>query len=267
MTNASLNIAWSIAEIEASAAGFQPIQANHFWIGCCKCCDLDYAKFLKDAMPEIRNQEAQIAQDFQVVRDALLAGKTKPAKLRRALRQRLGKQGEPISRPLHRHPDLRAAFVAGRHLAEIAGGSIKPAHVLFSLLQTPDPIFDECLASIGGDRKALAEALERCVLVDRAEGANANCRVLDAVGKPARDAKPEAKAEVKAKKQSVLAHFGRDLTRLAKDGKLAPVIGRKPEMLKIAQTLLQSRKNNVILVGEPGIGKTGIVEGLAQRIA
>jgi len=267
MTNASLNIAWSIAEIEASAAGFQPIQANHFWIGCCKCCDLDYAKFLKDAMPEIRNQEAQIAQDFQVVRDALLAGKTKPAKLRRALRQRLGKQGEPISRPLHRHPDLRAAFVAGRHLAEIAGGSIKPAHVLFSLLQTPDPIFDECLASIGGDRKALAEALERCVLVDRAEGANANCRVLDAVGKPARDAKPEAKAEAKPKKPSALAYFGRDLNRLAKDGKLAPVIGRKPEMLKIAQTLLQSRKNNVILVGEAGVGKTGIVEGLAQRIA
>jgi ATP-dependent Clp protease ATP-binding subunit ClpA len=45
------------------------------------------------------------------------------------------------------------------------------------------------------------------------------------------------------------------------------VIGRKPEMLKIAQTLLQSRKNNVILVGEAGVGKTGIVEGLAQRIA
>jgi len=139
--------------------------------------------------------------------------------------------------------------------------------VLFSLLQSHDPTFDECLASIGGDRKALAEALERCVLVDGAEGTDANCRDLDPVRKPARDAKPDAKAEAKPKKQSALAYFGRDLSRLAKDGKLAPVIGRKPEMLKIAQTLLQSRKNNVILVGEAGVGKTGIVEGLAQRIA
>ena len=261
MTNASLNIAWSIAEIEASEAGFESILPNHFWIGCCKGCDLDCAKFLQNAQPEIRNQESQIAQDFQAVRDALTAGNVKPAKLRRALRGRLGKQGEPSPRPLHRHPDLRAAFVAGRHLAEIAGSSIKPVHVLFSLLQTPDPVFDECLASIGGDRKALADALETCVLADGF--ADDKCRVLDPVGKSAREAKPAAKP----KKRSALAQFGRDLNRLAKDGKLAPVIGRKPEMLKIAQTLLQSRKCNVILVGEAGVGKTGIVEGLAQRIA
>jgi len=75
------------------------------------------------------------------------------------------------------------------------------------------------------------------------------------------------KPEPKPKKPSILARFGRDLSRLAKAGKLVPVIGRKPEMLRIAQALLQSRKNNVILVGEPGVGKTGIVEGLAQRIA
>ena len=267
MINPSLNIAWSIAEIEASAAGFDAIHPNHFWIGCCKGCDLDYAKFLQDAREATRNQQSQIAQDFHTVRDALTAGKAKPAKLRRALRQRLGEEGEPSPRPLHRHPDLRAAFVAGRHLAEIAGGSVKPVHVLFSLLQTPDPLFDKCLASIGGNRKALTEALERCVLADGAGGADANCRVIDPVGKPAGEAKPEAKADAKPKKPSALAHFGRDLNRLAKAGKLAPVIGRKPEMLKIAQTLLQSRKCNIILVGEAGVGKTGIVEGLAQRIA
>ena len=269
MTNPSVNISWSIAEVEAAATGFDAILPNHFWIGCCKGCDLDLAKFLENAMPETRNQETRIARDFKAVRDALNAGETKPVKVRRALRQRLAKEGDPTPRPLHRHPDLRTAFVAGKHLAEIAGSSVKPVHVLFSLLQTPDPVFDECLASIGGDRKALVEALEHCVLADgfAAEGADANCRVLDPVGKPAGEAKPEGKAEDKPKKPSALARFGRDLNRLAKSGKLAPVIGRKPEMLKIAQTLLQSRKNNVILVGEAGVGKTGIVEGLAQRIA
>jgi hypothetical protein len=55
MFNASLNIAWSIAEIEASAAGFESILPGHFWIGCCKGCDLDYAKFLQNATAKIRS--------------------------------------------------------------------------------------------------------------------------------------------------------------------------------------------------------------------
>lgn len=259
MIKVSLNIAWSIAEIEAAAVGFDSILPNHFWIGCCKGCDLDCAKFLHDAKPEIKALERQIAQDFRSVRDALSAGKANPKKLRRALRGLLGRNGDPTPRPLHRHPDLRAAFVAGQHFAEIAGGSVNPVHVLFSLLQTPNPIFDECLASIGGDKKALEEALESSVLAagfvaEKADGQ---------AGKP----QQAGKSEAKPKKPSIIAQFGRDLNCLAKGGKLAPVIGRKLEMLRIAQTLLQSRKNNIILVGEPGVGKTGIVEGLAQRIS
>ena len=66
---------------------------------------------------------------------------------------------------------------------------------------------------------------------------------------------------------SALSQFGRDLTKLARDGKLEPVIGRRDEILRVARILSQKRKNNPILVGEAGVGKTGIVEGLAQRIA
>lgn len=69
------------------------------------------------------------------------------------------------------------------------------------------------------------------------------------------------------KKKSALERFGRDLTALAAAGALPPLIGRRKEMLKITQVLLQSRKNNLILVGEPGVGKTGIVEGFAQLMA
>ena len=60
------------------------------------------------------------------------------------------------------------------------------------------------------------------------------------------------------KKNSALRRFGRDLTELAAKGCLPPLIGRRSEMLKITQILRQSRKNNLILVGEPGVGKTGI---------
>ncbi len=61
--------------------------------------------------------------------------------------------------------------------------------------------------------------------------------------------------------------FSRDLTALAKEGKLDPVIGRDKEIDRVIQILARRRKNNPILIGEPGVGKTSIVEGLAQRIA
>ena len=67
--------------------------------------------------------------------------------------------------------------------------------------------------------------------------------------------------------QSALAFFGRDITDIARRGKLEPVIGRKDEILRVARILSQKRKAHPLLVGEPGVGKTGIVEGLAQRIA
>ena len=78
--------------------------------------------------------------------------------------------------------------------------------------------------------------------------------------------KTQDKKEEK-KKDSALRRFGRDLTELAAQGALLPLIGRRTEMLKITLILLQSRKNNLILVGEPGVGKTGIVEGFAQLLA
>jgi len=67
-------------------------------------------------------------------------------------------------------------------------------------------------------------------------------------------------------KYQALEKFGRDLTALAREGKLDPVIGRDEEIRRIVQVLSRRRKNNPVLIGEPGVGKTAIVEGLAQRI-
>ncbi len=68
------------------------------------------------------------------------------------------------------------------------------------------------------------------------------------------------------KKESALDQYANNLTKMAKDGKLDPVIGREKEIARIIQILSRRTKNNPILVGEPGVGKTAIVEGLAQRI-
>jgi len=67
-------------------------------------------------------------------------------------------------------------------------------------------------------------------------------------------------------KTPTLDHFSREITDLARKGKLDPVIGREPEIERVAQILTRRKKNNPVLIGEPGVGKTAIIEGLAQRI-
>ena len=74
------------------------------------------------------------------------------------------------------------------------------------------------------------------------------------------DQNPESKYEA-------LEKYGRDLTKLAREGKLDPVIGRDEEIRRVIQVLSRRTKNNPVLIGEPGVGKTAIAEGLAQRIA
>ena len=73
--------------------------------------------------------------------------------------------------------------------------------------------------------------------------------------------KPSSKS-----KTPTLDHFSRDITQLAKKGKLDPVIGRESEIERVAQILTRRNKNNPVLIGEPGVGKTAIIEGLAQMI-
>src|SRR5919202_5374586 len=68
------------------------------------------------------------------------------------------------------------------------------------------------------------------------------------------------------KSSKLLDQFGRNLTRLAAESKLDPVVGRETEIERIMQILSRRTKNNPVLIGEPGVGKTAVVEGLASRI-
>ena len=83
---------------------------------------------------------------------------------------------------------------------------------------------------------------------------------------------PESNVPAKRKEKTIksktpaLDHFSRDITRLARQGKLDPVIGRRDEIERVAQILSRRKKNNPVLIGEPGVGKTAIIEGLAQKI-
>ncbi|MDP3209562.1 MAG: ATP-dependent chaperone ClpB, partial [Rhodoglobus sp.] len=66
--------------------------------------------------------------------------------------------------------------------------------------------------------------------------------------------------------QTALQKYGVNLTDIARSGKLDPVIGRDAEIRRVSQVLTRRTKNNPVLIGEPGVGKTAVVEGLAQRI-
>jgi len=76
----------------------------------------------------------------------------------------------------------------------------------------------------------------------------------------------ESSGMAEKSKTPVLDNFGRDLTELAEEGELDPIIGREKEIERVAQVLSRRKKNNPVLIGEPGVGKTAIAEGLAMRI-
>ena len=83
----------------------------------------------------------------------------------------------------------------------------------------------------------------------------------------ARVTQEKAPPQQRQRESSLLAEFSRDLTQAALDGQLDPLVGRDGELERVVQILCRRTKNNPVLIGEPGVGKTAIVEGLAQRIA
>ena len=90
--------------------------------------------------------------------------------------------------------------------------------------------------------------------------------ILEAISHPGQEKKKESESEEKSKTPN-LDEFTLELTVLAKKGKIDPVIGRESEIGRVMQTLCRRKKNNPLLVGEPGVGKTAIAEGLALKIA
>ena len=86
-------------------------------------------------------------------------------------------------------------------------------------------------------------------------------------GQPGQPPQPGQPQQGRGRAPSMLEQYGRDLTELARKGELDPVIGRDNEIQRLTQILIRRTKNNPVLIGEPGVGKSSVMEGLAQRIA
>src|SRR6266496_3034991 len=119
---------------------------------------------------------------------------------------------------------------------------VSTEHLLLALAEEKGTTARQLLSAAGVDQAELRTALE---------GVRGAHRVTDQ--------EPEQKYQA-------LQRFTRDLTELARKGKIDPVIGRDEEIRRVMQVLSRRTKNNPVLIGDPGVGKTAIVEGLAQRI-
>ena len=139
--------------------------------------------------------------------------------------------------------DLQKALAAAQSEAgKLKDDYVSTEHLLLGLLDEASPSLKKIFIAHGLKRDAVLKALAEL---------RGNQRVTDQ--------QPEGKFQA-------LEKYGRDLTALARQGKIDPVIGRDEEIRRVMQVLTRRTKNNPVLIGEPGVGKTAIAEGLARRI-
>ncbi len=246
-----LEFVWQIAATEAAAARREFIEPAHLFIGLCSLEKALHSEQQKqtgipaDALAGLEAEWAALKSLFtQFHLDATA--------LRRELRERMGRGSfEHRENVVHRSPNSRRVF---EWAAELAAGSptVTSLHLLAALLEDQDSLIARQLKEKGMDIVALRAAALATALPDYpvipspAEGAPGG-RVVENI--------------------PILQRYGKDLTQLARDGKIYECIGRRDEMLQVIRTLSRDTKNNPLLIGDAGVGKSAIVEGLAWRIA
>ena len=150
-------------------------------------------------------------------------------------------------------PSASRALFHSYQVARSAGSTyIDPEHLFFALVLGQDAPAGQVLARAGVTAEALTQQIRETV-----EGVDAESL---------RQAQGSESGSAEASDTPMLDKFGTDLTQLARDGELDPVIGRVDEIEQTIEILSRRTKNNPVLVGEAGVGKTAIVEGLARAI-
>ena len=216
----------------------------------------------------IKSQEA--VQAAQRLADSRGNPQVTPEHLLAVLLEQEGGVVAPVLRKLGADPAaVRAEVGAALDALPTASGATEPAgfssdlgQVVRAAEQEATPLGDEYISA---EHLLLALSAHASPAGDALRGAGAGhdplLEAVKAVRGPHRVTDPNAEDRYQA-----LEKFGRDLTDAAEQGKLDPVIGRDDEIRRVVQVLSRRTKNNPVLIGEPGVGKTAIVEGLAQRI-
>jgi ATP-dependent Clp protease ATP-binding subunit ClpB len=199
----------------------------------------------KSDHPEVTTEhllKALLEQEGGVVPSALGKVGSNTDGLAAAVERSLSSLPKTQGAPTHVSPKLDGALKQALREAEaLKDQYVSTEHLLLALLDGRTPSA-EALKRAGVTRDALLKVLKEIRGSQRVDDPNAEDRY------------------------QALERYGRDLTELARKGKLDPVVGRDDEVRRVVQVLSRRTKNNPVLIGEPGVGKTAIVEGLAQRI-
>jgi len=171
--------------------------------------------------------------------------------------------------PLNKHAEkvLKVSFLEAKLLRNT---EINPEHIILSILKHQDNLASKILQRFEIDYDSFKSELEYVSQEDKSEMSDFfSASASDSDIPFEEEETPESIARKRGNSKSrtpVLDNFGRDVTKLAEEDKLDPIIGREVEIERVSQILSRRKKNNPILIGEPGVGKTAIAEGLALRI-
>ena len=238
-------VAWQAAASEAASGGHEFISRELILIGI---CSLD--KWLRSDGAGCQPQACEaLLAECNAVAEAMHSCGLDATKLRRLVREKCGQGNyKPASRVVHRDEGCKATFRRAEDLVG-PGGDATCLHLLAALMGDPGHIVGQILE---------AAHVQPAHLRNTAQA-------LTAALVPARS--PAASPVVVTGGTPHLDRYGRDLTEAARAGTLGPFVGRRKELLQVVQTLARHSKNNPLLVGEAGVGKTAIVEALAVRVA
>ncbi|MDO8513423.1 MAG: ATP-dependent Clp protease ATP-binding subunit [bacterium] len=170
--------------------------------------------------------------------------------------------------------DLRRILLKSvKKASEYKHITIDSEHLLLSITRDDKCFGYKLIERLGVEPSAIKEQLEHYFEelnnIDEfiVSQASSNHFAGDNIEMPTPQNDPSRTKDNKSTSTPALDYFTTDLTKDARDGKLDPIIGREKEITRVIQILCRRNKNNAVLIGEPGVGKTAIVEGLAQRIA
>src|SRR5258706_4870278 len=184
----------------------------------------------------------------------LLAASLDPRSIRNEIRREAGAgENEPEDEPPFSPRSYKILAQAVYHADDYGDDQVSEPHLLLALLQEGEGIALRKL-------KALGVSIDNWVslVVDELETRKSN-PLVEAIDHVEADRSNHAPTPL-------LDKYGRDLTELARNGKISQAIGREREIRAVARTLTRSKKNNPLLVGDAGVGKTAVVEGLAYSI-
>src|ERR687894_690833 len=147
----------------------------------------------------------------------------------------------------------RVVVLAQEEALQLGHNYIGTEHILLGLIREGEGVAAQLLVKLGADLNRVRQQVLQ--LLSGSQGKE-----------PAEGSTGGGRGEGTPSSSLVLDQFGRNLTQQAREGKLDPVIGREKEIERVMQVLSRRTKNNPVLIGEPGVGKTAVVEGLGQRI-